>query len=430
MLEALVVTLREGIEAALVLAIVLAYLERTGQAPLKRYVFVGLVAAVLASVAAAVLFQALGLDPENEVLEGAVLLVAAAFVGSMVVWMWRTGRGARRRLEAGLERVLAGGEGPPSRRAAWGLAAFTFAVVGREGVEIVLFLSALSAAIGANPLNNVLGGSAGLLLAALLGYLLIRGSLRINLRRFFSVTGAVLLILVLKLLASGIHEWSEVGLLPTTRAELAVIGFFTRETTSTLILVLLIALPAATVLWDAWRARPADRLEGETAPERRKRLAQARRARRWAAAASVAALLACSSLLASIAMASEGYDPAPRQLSPDGDVVRVSLSELGDHRIHKYVVPLGGVNVRFFLMTRPDNSLASAFDACGICPPVGYLQKDEQLICHNCDAPINLATVGQPGGCNPVPLDAVVQGDSVLVRVADLAAGRARFEGS
>src|SRR5574341_1075002 len=147
MLEAMVVTLREGVEAALVVGIVLAYLRKTDNGHLCRYVYRGLWSAVFVSVLGALVVQQFGLDPENEVLEGSLMLLAAGLVGSLRVWMWRAGKTLRRRMET------------------------------------VLFLFALSATIGANPVYNVVGGGVGLLLAFLFGFSLIRGSLRINLRR-------------------------------------------------------------------------------------------------------------------------------------------------------------------------------------------------------------------------------------------------------
>lgn len=254
MLEAMVVTLREGIEAALVVGILLAYLRKTGREALSRSVLFGLGAAVAASILGAVLIQRYGLDPENEALEGSVMFAAAALVGSLVVWMWRTGRSIRPRLEERLE-ALAGQAGTPimGSRAALGVFAFAFLMVLREGVETVLFLAALSGTIGGSPLYNALGGGLGLLLAILFGYLLTQGSVRVNLRRFFGITGIVLLILVAKLIASGLHEFFEVGLLPSSPFWLSVVGFFTRETTSLLVLILLIALPGCCLAWDGWR---------------------------------------------------------------------------------------------------------------------------------------------------------------------------------
>src|SRR5574341_179067 len=237
-LEATVVTLREGIEAALVVGIFLASLRKSGRAVLSRYVLWGLGVAVLASLGGAVLIQRYGLDPENEVLEGTVMFLAAGLVGSLVVWMWRTGRSVRQRLEERLDTLVGPAEaGTVGSRAALGVFAFAFLVVLREGVETVLFLAALSGTIGGSPLYNALGGGLGLLLAILFGFLLVQGSVRINLHRFFGVTGVVLLILVGKLIAGGFHEFFEVGLIPSSPFWLEVVGLFTRETTSFLVLI-------------------------------------------------------------------------------------------------------------------------------------------------------------------------------------------------
>src|SRR5574341_2370446 len=427
MLEAMVVTLREGIEAALVVGILLAYLRKSGRESLARYVLLGLGAAVLASLGGAVLIQRYGLDPENEVLEGTVMFVAAGLVGSLVVWMWRTGRSVRRRLEERLNTLV--GEAPSGTvgsRAALGVFAFAFLVVLREGVETVLFLAALSGTIGGSPLYNALGGGLGLLLAILFGFLLVQGSVRINLGRFFRVTGIVLMILVAKLLAGGLHEFFEVGLIPSSPFWLEVVGLFTRETTSLLVLILLIALPGLCLAWDGWRMPPPSQAPEATAAERRKLLAGFRRARRWTFAAGTGALtisLVLGSFL--VVQATRGYDPAPVRVAPQNDVIRLAFPE--DEKIHKHVLDIEGIPVRFFHLKRKDGTLASAFDVCYICPAKGYFQDGDHLFCKNCDAPINEASVGMTGGCNPIPLAVNTDGAQVTVAMEELAKGRDRF---
>ncbi len=426
-LEAMVVTLREGIEAALVVGILLASLRKSGREALARYVLLGLAAAVLASLGGAILIQRYGLDPENEVLEGTVMFVAAGLVGSLVVWMWRTGRRVRQRLEERLDTLV----GPTDAatvgsRAALGVFAFAFLMVLREGVETVLFLAALSGTIGGSPLYNALGGGLGLLLAVLFGYLLVQGSLRVNLHRFFGITGVALLILVGKLIAGGFHEFFEVGLIPSSPFWLEVVGLFTRQITSLLILILLIALPGLCLAWDGWRMAPPSQAPEVTASERRKHLAGFRRARRWTFAAGTGALI-ISLVLGSflVVQATRGYDPTPVRIAPQNNAIRLAFPE--DDRIHKHMVDVDGVPVRFFLLKRKDGSLASAFDVCYICPAKGYFQDGEHLFCKNCDAPINEASVGMTGGCNPIPLKVDADGAQVTVAMTELAKGRDRF---
>lgn len=427
MLEAMVITLREGIEAALVVGILLAYLRKTGREALIRYVLLGLGAAILASLVSAVLIQHYGLDQENEVLEGTVMFVAAALVGSLVVWMWRAGRSIRRRLEERLD-ALTGNVGTLTvgSRAALGVFVFAFLMVLREGVETVLFLAAISGTIGANPLYNALGGGLGLLLAILFGYLLVQGSLRINLHRLFGITGVVLLILVAKLIAGGFHDFFEVGLIPSSPFWLEVVGLFTRETTSLLVLILLIALPGVYLAWDGWRMPPPEQAPQATAAERRKHLAIFRRARRWTLVAGTGAL-AISLVLASFlaVQATRGHDPTPVRVGPVDGAIRLAFPD--DEKIHKHVVDVEGIPVRFFLLKRKDGSLASAFDVCYICPAKGYFQDGEYLICKNCNAPINEATVGMTGGCNPIPLKVDVDGTQVTIAITELAKGQDRF---
>ncbi|MCL4535083.1 MAG: Fe-S-containing protein [Bacteroidetes bacterium] len=424
-MEAFVITLREGMEAALVVGLVLAYLNRTGRTTLRRWVYVALLLAAAASIAGAVAFSLSGFDPENELLEGALLAVAAVLVFSLVAWMWRASRGLKQRIEGQLE-ALAGQE---SRRPGWGLLAFVFFMVFREGVEMVLFLAALSLAETPD-LAGLIGGVAGLGLATLFGVLFVKGSLRINLRRFFAVTSIVLIVLVVRLAAGSLHEFFEVGLLPSTPSLLAVIGFIVKDNTSTVILIALVALPVLSMLPEM-RLRPealAARSD-ETAPERRKRLATLYRARNWQAAlvgVTLAAILPLGTV--TYAMGVSAYRPEPRAVTAQADgMVHIPTVGLSTGRLNLYFYESTRMNVTFMVIKRDDSDFAVALNACGICPPKGYHQEGEVLICDNCNAPINMETVGLPGGCNPIPLAGSLSGDEVLIAAADLDGAQSAF---
>ena len=246
-MEAFVITLREGVEAALILVLVLTYLNRTGRHELNRWVYAGLGLAVVASILGAIGFSLIGFDPENELFEGILYGLAAVMVFSLVVWMWRASRNMKQRLEGRLDSLTAAG----NQRQGLGLFLFVFFMVFREGVETVLFLGALSLAKTPD-MAGLVGGLVGLALAALFGILFIRGSLRINLRVFFAVTSVVLLILALRLAAGSVHEFIEVGILPDIHVIEEATEFFIKGNTSTAILILLVTLPVVAFLPDRW----------------------------------------------------------------------------------------------------------------------------------------------------------------------------------
>jgi high-affinity iron transporter len=249
-MEVFVITLREGVEAALVIGLVLAYLNRTGRSGLRRWVYIGLGLAAIASLAGAALLNLIGFDLDNEVLEGILFALAALLVFSLVVWMWRASRGMKQQVEGHLEALITQGD----RRQGWGLLGLTFFMVFREGVEMVLFLAALSLT-GAPDLPGLIGGLAGLGLAALFGVLFVKGSLRINLHRFFTVTSVVLLALVVRLAAGSLHEFFEAGLLPGTPAILKAISFIVNDSTTNVILIGLVAVLLLSLLPEM-RLRP------------------------------------------------------------------------------------------------------------------------------------------------------------------------------
>jgi high-affinity iron transporter len=253
-LEGVVVSLREGVEVALVVGALFAYLRRTGRNVYFRSVLLGLGGAVLASLVTAILVRRYGLNPDDPVLEGSLMVVAAGLVASLLAWMWRMGRTVRRRLEHRLDTLVGTrGTAPFAIRVALGIFAFTFFMVFREGVETALFLLTLSSTAGGQPVATATGTGLGLSLALLFGVLLVRGSLRINLHRFFAVTGSVLLVLVLKLLAGALHEFFEAGVLPSTAGFDEAVEIFTSTTASWIILALLVLTPLACLAWDWWQ---------------------------------------------------------------------------------------------------------------------------------------------------------------------------------
>lgn len=205
---AALVTTREGLEASLIVGIVLAYLSKTGNERWARTVWIGTALAVAVSVVTgAALFFALGeLEGDAEkIFEGSALLAAAAVLVWMIFWMRRQARTLRRDLETKLAGAIAAGS-------AVGLAGVAFFAVLREGWETALFLFAISES--STPEVTALGSAVGLIIAVALGVAIFQGSRRLNLRQFFTVTGVFLIVFAAGLLAHAVHEFQEVGALP------------------------------------------------------------------------------------------------------------------------------------------------------------------------------------------------------------------------
>ena len=203
MLTSLLVTLREGFEAALIVAIVLAYLREIGAAGRGRVVWAGVAAAAAVSLAAGAALFVTGAELEGSaeaLFEGVVMLAAVAVLTWMIVWMQRQARSQAAHLRGQVDAALTIGGG-----ALFGLA---FLAVLREGLETALFLFA--AADTTQPLLTIVGGLAGLALAAGLGWLVYRGSHRLPLRTFFTATNLVLIGFATYLVWGGVSELGEV----------------------------------------------------------------------------------------------------------------------------------------------------------------------------------------------------------------------------
>ena len=200
--------LREGLEASLVVGILIAYLVRTGNRDKVRLVWLGVAAAVGLSLAfgAALSFTSAAMSFQaQEAFGGFLSIVAVGFVTWMVFWMKSAARGLKGELHGHLDRALAAG--------GFALAAVAFVAVVREGLETALFLFAAVKATGQSSVP-LLGAALGLATAVLLGWLIYRGALKLNLATFFKWTGAALIIVAAGVLAYGIHDLQEAGLLP------------------------------------------------------------------------------------------------------------------------------------------------------------------------------------------------------------------------
>jgi high-affinity iron transporter len=209
---ALLITLREGIEAALIITILLAYLRRLDRADLQPLVWWGAAAAVVVSiVVAAVIFGAAAeFEGRGEqIFEGVVSLVAVSVLTWMIFWMRRESYRIKSELEERVDTALLGG--------GFALASLAFVVVVREGIETALFVfgadKATAGGVGGTT-GGIVGAIIGLGIAAVLGLLLYHGSVRLNLRTFFRVTGFLILIVAAGLLAFSVGEFQEAGVLP------------------------------------------------------------------------------------------------------------------------------------------------------------------------------------------------------------------------
>lgn len=433
MIEALVVTLREGIEAALVVGIIIAYLNKAQKLDLKKYAYSGLILAVIASVIGAVIFNSIGFDPENEVLEGIMFFTAAIFVGSMIIWMQKTSKNIKKEMEEKLHNIV-NQDYTQSKKQGIGILAFTFFMVFREGIETVLFLTALTT--GSNAFMSFLGGLFGIALAVLFAVFFIRGSLKINLSRFFNVTSWILLILVLRLFAGGIHEFSEVKIIPMNAVVMKVIGTIVRDNSTVIISMMLLTLPIIMILLDSKKStkQPLTEIEGETSVEKRKKQAEIQKDKRWKTAVIVAAL-AINLILGGNLYVQETkpvFDPNPQAISASNGEIKIPLDSLKENVMSKYSYDIDGVSVRFLLVKREGSMIASGMDACDICGSKGYFQEQgniENVICKNCNAPITMTTIGYPGGCNPMPLKTEIIDNNVVIKSENLTASKSIFEG-
>jgi high-affinity iron transporter len=413
MLQAFIITLREGVEAALIVGITLAYLNKIGRQELRKTVYAALAAAFLGSIAVAIIISRTHLN--EDVFEGWVMLGAAFFVATMVIFMMKTGRKLKGEIEGKVG--LLAGEG------AWfGLFAFIFLMVLREGAETVLMLAGVS--LNSTELMSFLGTVLGVFAAIAFGVMFVKGSVRINLQKFFRVTTAIMFLVAAQLLISGLHELSESGVIPSSKREMAIIGPIVSN--EWFFVVTIFALAALMVLFDIKRRQPIP--ESASSAERRKARWSARRERLW-----MGSVYTFSFIFIAMVTAEFVYAKSQSALSPATEVnfvngqASIALAQISDGDLHRFEAKENGTEIRFWLYQKPDGKIATVFDACEICGSIGFYKTANGVICKNCGAPINPQSVGTTGGCNPVPLKATQTATAVLIQEADIAAGGRMF---
>jgi len=217
MLSTYLLSLREGLEAALIIGIVLGAVSKIHRKDLSPSVWLGTLSAVVVSILTAIVLTSFGTSLEEraeQIFEGITMLIAACILTWMIFWMGKQARFLKSELEDGVNKAAA--RYAAGKRAVFWLA---FMAVVREGVELAIFVTAAFFAgnrgeTSTNLIQILVGTILGLGTSILLGYTLFATTLRLDLRRFFQVTGILLILFAAGLVAHGVHEFNEVGWIP------------------------------------------------------------------------------------------------------------------------------------------------------------------------------------------------------------------------
>jgi high-affinity iron transporter len=411
LLSAFLIALREGVEASLVVGIILVYLAHTARTHLVRFVWYGVAAAAALSLAVAVALDRWRISQDG--FEGLMLLVASVFVITMIVWMNRVARHLKKEIEQKVEAYAA----RAGRAAGWGILLFVFLMVLREGAELALILRAVE--LSSEGLQTWLGTIMGIAVAVAVGLFFFKGTLRIPLHRFFAATSVILMLVAFQLALTGLHELSEAQWLPSSKGEMAVIGPIVRNE---LFFFVFIFGAAMLLVLREWLTASHSKAPADGLNDAEKRLleAQNRRQRRWMIAAASACLSVILVLTADFIYArASSAPPSARPLTAVGNELRIPLSEVADSNLHLFTVNVGSQSLRFLIIKKP-NGYGTALDACRICGPEGYRQDGQNVICRHCGSAIYIPSIGDQGGCNPIGFASHVEGSELVVDLSAL----------
>jgi high-affinity iron transporter len=409
LLSAFLIALREGVEASLVVGIVLVYLARTGRTHLSRYVWGGVAAAVSLSLAVAIALDRFNISEDG--FEGLMYLIAAFFVVTMILWMNSIAKHLKREIEDKVEKYAA------REGAGWGIGLFVFLMVLREGAELALVLRAVE--MSTEGLQTWIGTVAGIAAAVAVGLFFFKGTLKIPLHRFFAVTSSILILVAFQLVVTGLHELSEARWIPSSKTEMAVLGPIVRNE---LFFFIFVFGAVIVMIFREWQnASRAKAIAGQmNDAERRLADAKNRRQRFWMMAAAVASLGVILTLTADFIYAKvNAAPPQARPVQAVNDHVRIPVSEVQDGNMHLFTLVTGGQSIRFMVIKKP-NGYGTALDACQICGAEGYRQEGQNVICRHCASAIYIPTIGQKGGCNPIGFPSEVDGDNIVIDVSAL----------
>lgn len=208
MLSSFLLSMREGLEAALILGVILGALTKTGQTRYRASIWYGAGAAFILSIITGLVLNLVGTSFEGraeEIFEGVAMVLAAVILTWVIFWMNAKGREVNAHLESGVQNALL-------KESGWALFSLAFVAVIREGVELAFFLTA--ATIQSDATSVIVGALLGLVTVAVLSLLLFKSLVRLNVASFFRVTSVLLVLFAAGLVAHGVHEFNEAGLIP------------------------------------------------------------------------------------------------------------------------------------------------------------------------------------------------------------------------
>jgi uncharacterized membrane protein len=368
--------------------------------------------AALLSFGVAVALDRWKIDEDG--VEGLLLLLAAFFVVTMIIWMNRVSRQLRKHIEKRVESLAERSDSASG----FGIGAFVFLMVLREGAELALILRAVE--LSSEGLGVWIGTALGIATAVAVGLFFFQGTLVIPLGRFFKATTAILVVVAIQLALTGVHELSEAQWLWSSKMEMAVVGPVVRN--EFFFFALILGATALLVLreWLAMsREAAVDTKAGEA--ERRRQAWTLRKRSRWMFGSAIGLFVVILALSAEFVYARvAAAAPEAQLIQAQGNLVMLPTAGLDDGAMHLFRVDADGTEMRFMVIRKADGRWGTALDACSICGWAGYRQTGQNIVCRNCASAIYAPTIGQAGGCNPVGVPSRVEAGELLMDISAL----------
>lgn len=440
-LEALVVGVKEGVMIALCLLLVSAYLRGTGHGARLPWVHAGLMAVFLATAAVALL--PVTVQARDILVRMIGYVFGLTYLCSLAALYQATGTEVFGPLSRAVRQVAIVGP------LLFLLTGLYFAPEMASATLYLMDLRAMAGGSAAAPALSAAGFGVSVAAVTILG----RRS-RIDVLRVMALPQLLLILALIKLLSGGVRGFAELSLIPSVQSGLMklihdvihqllvmlqvpdhpilavttwnFIAILFGPTVGLVLSLVVFLLPLALFLRKQLSAAIPVPDALVTGAARRKYLREVRDDRLWKALPVVLFMVTISVIW--FLQRGEGvlqrFDPDPVRVVAEKGTLAIPIqapgSDLLDGRIHKYVVQEKGVDIRFLVLKKPDGTLVACLDACDICPPDGYAQTREHLVCLYCNTPIPVGSIGMPGGCNPIPLGAHVTDREVRISLQEV----------
>jgi len=419
MLGILSLTLKDGLELVILSGVLFGFIYKTKQKRLNLFGYGALVVALPFS--ALLSYSLLNLTIEKEI---ETFFAFSGFIMTllMIIWVWWQSFSYNKSLNQQGEKLIR----ESSILSKILVSLFILYLGVKFETKLILFPkeitvnSMLSTGFNTEILLKYCGGIIGIILAFSFGIILIKAHKKMNLKQSKNLTSIVYLVSLIRLIILGLYGLMLKGVISATPEFISALAPFYNNVNRFFYIFLAVITVGLTII--AFKREDRNLSEGLNPAQLRKIKAHIRNKNRWIRASVGIMVFFIALLTLNYVYANQTVQLTPAvAIEPANGEFTIEKNELVDEKLHRYSYQTKqGTIIEFFLIKKAEDAYGVVYDACEICGTAGYFQKDDQVICKNCNVVMNKLTIGFPGGCNPIPLKYTTTKKKIKIKVSDL----------